>query len=580
MATPLPTSGISNQRGSLPLRPADDVMDLERLGTLHPYRLSFMRILMRRIMNERWVIQRRMFDLDENGYGTAIYTIDAAHGRFSFVVFAHHLDPEKRSDRVIADQWDMTVTLCEGDVDEEQLQLLRQNVPLQEAGRIDARNIVLSRANKSSRNFDYVVAELAAGRQPALAKIAQVGYLYRTTAVYGSGKFGMADWQKVHLMHADFARPFAAEMFTCFMIRQFSLEQAESIARARSPDTAVPMDDAIKRYMGIGNATGLGMAPYLINHPQLISRWIEVRETALARIVEAGEASEEKFELLQSLLRKAAQHLAEIATDNEVQNQRNGVTKAELEEVSRWIENQRSINWSALLDKALLSWSYETQELINSLLTEMYPELVDELEDSLCVSESMNLIPDQRLTDIRDLIESRYGWALNIDFDAPGSRDVFWYRSLEKLEPRLGQCGVDPGEDKAIKIAVAYDVRQCYDRVCECLQSENGVSAAQFAIEYPELRSILRRIQAMSQSVYGDIHANLTDTEVLPINLLRCKLSFFGVSKFDPKSRLWVRNTMFQGAPLASDIGSDFADDWYFPVMPAIDQENAQSTCR
>ena len=131
-----------------------------------------------------------------------------------------------------------------------------------------------------------------------------------------------------------------------------------------------------------------------------------------------------------------------------------------------------------------------------------------------------------------------------------------------------------------MKIAVAYDVRQCYDRVCECLQSENGVSAAQFAIEYPELRSILRRIQAMSQSVYGDIHANLTDTEVLPINLLRCKLSFFGVSKFDPKSRLWVRNTMFQGAPLASDIGSDFADDWYFPVMPAIDQENAQSTCR
>jgi hypothetical protein len=45
-------------------------------------------------------------------------------------------------------------------------------------------------------------------------------------------------------------------------------------------------------------------------------------------------------------------------------------------------------------------------------------------------------------------------------------------------------------------------------------------------------------------------------------------LSFFGVSKFDPKSRLWVRNTMFQGAPLVDDIGTDFADDWYFPVMP------------
>ena len=141
------------QRGSLNLRPASAVMDLERLGSLHPYRLSFMRVLIRRIMNERWQIERTTFELDNNGYGTAIYTIDASHGRFSFVVFAHHLDAENRSDRVIANQWDMTVTLCEGEVDEEQLQMLRKNVPLQEAGRVDARSIVLSRANKSSRNF-------------------------------------------------------------------------------------------------------------------------------------------------------------------------------------------------------------------------------------------------------------------------------------------------------------------------------------------------------------------------------------------------------------------------------------------
>jgi len=560
------------QQDSLNLRPADLVMNLERLGSLHPYRLSFMRILIRKIMNERWSIERTTFEIDADGYGTAIYTIDAAHGRFSFVVFAHHLDAENRSDRVIANQWDMTVTLCEGDVNAEQLQKLRENVPLQEAGRVDARSIVLSRANKSSRNFNYVVEELAAGRQPEFNKISRVGYLYRTTAVYGSGKFGMADWQKVLSAHADFARPFSAEMFSCFMIRHFSLEQAEFIAHARSPDTAVTMDDSVKRYIGIGNATGLGMAPYLVNHPQLISCWIEARETALARVLQSCAVTADTTASLLSMLRKATQHFVEIATDNETQNARNNATIAELREATLWVTDEHLSSWSAIVDKAAQSWTCETQELINSLLIELHPEVVDELEDKLCIDESMHLIAEQSLSEVRDLIESHYGWALKIDFDEPDSRDVFWYRSSEKSEPRLGRRGIDPGEDKAMKMDIAYQVRQCYDQVCNCLEEQTCTTAAQFALRCPENRSILRRIQTLSASVYGDIHANLTDTEVLPIHLLRCKLSFFGVSKFDPKSRLWVRNTMFQGAPLVSDIGEAFADDWYFPVMPRQDE--------
>ena len=58
----------------------------------------------------------------------------------------------------------------------------------------------------------------------------------------------------------------------------------------------------------------------------------------------------------------------------------------------------------------------------------------------------------------------------------------------------------------------------------------------------------------------------------MPIHLLRCKLSFFGVGKFDPKSRLWVRNTMFQGAPIIDDIADDYKDDWFFPTIEASEQ--------
>jgi len=58
------------------------------------------------------------------------------------------------------------MALVEGKVDQEYIEKLRENVPKQEAGRVDARVFVLSRANRSARNFDYVVNQLAAGEQP------------------------------------------------------------------------------------------------------------------------------------------------------------------------------------------------------------------------------------------------------------------------------------------------------------------------------------------------------------------------------------------------------------------------------
>jgi hypothetical protein len=66
-------------------------------------------------------------------------------------------------------------------------------VPKQEAGRISDRELVLSRANRSGRLWEHVVDRLAEGQQPDPARIDEVGYLMRTTAVYGSGKFGAAD---------------------------------------------------------------------------------------------------------------------------------------------------------------------------------------------------------------------------------------------------------------------------------------------------------------------------------------------------------------------------------------------------
>ena len=577
MQNSLSNSHVSGENNTLPMRPASKVMQLDRLGSLHQSRLSFMRTLVRRMVAENWQISAPVFDLDEQGFGKVVYQVQARYGVFSFVVFSHYLDPECRNDRVIADQWDLTMALCEGTIDSDQLSFLQNNVPKQEAGRVDSRVLVLSRANRSARTFEYVVDELSNGRQPNVDVIAEVGYLYRTTAAYGSGKLGMADWEKVWTKHRDFARPFAAEMFTCYLLRHFSIKQAEFLASKRDPQSAVEIEEDLKRYIGIGNSTGLGMAPFLINHPLLINQWIEMRETALARVVKQSELGITAgiVDQLAESVSRVLKHLSEIITEDERQSRINTEVGEELKMLRLWLVDQRSdlvnyLSWEALTQFAEDNWHIETQEVINTLLIELYPELVDDLEERMWVDESYEIVPEMSVAEIIILIESKYDWALTIDFSKHEALGVFWYRSEEKMEPRLGHTGVDIGMDKEMPLGIARRVRDCYDQLCQYDNDNSGKNIAHFIVKNPTYNGIVARIQTMSQSFYGDIRENLVHKDVLPINLLRCKLSFFGVSKFDPRSRLWVRNTMFQGAPLVDDFGKPFSDNWHFPIKPAF----------
>ena len=124
---------------------------------------------------------------------------------------------------------------------------------------------------------------LAKGEQPERQKIEPIGYLMRTTAVYGSGKFGAAD--RSHWVdRAEFAGSFQPELLAVWLIRSFTIDIVEHIARQRAPKTAIKLDPDIRRRIGVGNSTGLGMAPFLINHPALIHAWINARETALTRV--------------------------------------------------------------------------------------------------------------------------------------------------------------------------------------------------------------------------------------------------------------------------------------------------------
>ena len=551
------------------MRDPSVVMDLRRLGSFYPYKLSFMRKLIRKITHQKWKISIDHFNLDNDGYGEIVYDIKTPEDRFHFVVFSNFLDQNKRTDRVIAEQWDITLTLRHGKFDQNQLEMLRSNVPLQEKGRMSSNTLVLSRANRSSRNFDYVIDQLSTGQQPSIEKIKEVGYIYRTTAVYGSGKFGMADWEKVRKYYKDFSEPFSAEMFSCFMIRQFSFDQVEHIARVRSPKISVALTSITKRNLGIGNATGLGMAPFLIKHPLLINNWIEKREKVLCEILKTTQPDKNSLVTFLSLAQRAFHHLEEINSENKTQNKINKDASEDLKIMISWIaKNNKSIaNWTNLLNHIAKNYGVETQEIANTILIEIYPDIALDMENYDYIDEKYELIPKMTVIELQNIIKEKYEWALKYNFKKPKNNSVFWYRSEEKMEPRLGQRGIDEGAEKEMLIGIAKIVSECYNSICSLSKSSQIKTVGEFVFAQPKYRRIIRRIQTLSKTIYGEIQANLLEEDVMPIHLLRCKLSFFGVGKFDPKSRLWVRNTMFQGAPIIDDIEDIYEDDWFFPTI-------------
>ena len=179
------------------MRSPEKVMRLSRMGSSFQTRLSFMRSLTRRISKENWKFEKLRFEVDEKGYGPSVYVVHTSARTYSLITFTNEIAPEQRTDRVVAEVWDATFNLFDGIPTEADIKRLSENTPKQEAGRFRPSELVLARANKSLRLFEHVASRLSEGKQPDIELLASVGYLMRTTAVYGSGKFGCADREKI-----------------------------------------------------------------------------------------------------------------------------------------------------------------------------------------------------------------------------------------------------------------------------------------------------------------------------------------------------------------------------------------------
>ena len=559
------------QKSSEPLivnRPASVVMKLARMGSFHQSRLSFMRVLLRRLKAENWQFRQAEWHIDEHGVGLATYEAIGPERTYTLVAFAHDLPDEKRSDRVIAEAWDATYTLHDGTISKDDITRLAANVPRQEACRISGKELVLSRANRSVRLFDYVVDCLAKGQQPERQKIEPIGYLMRTTAVYGSGKFGAAD--RSHWVNrAEFSGSFQPELLAVWLIRSFTIDIVEHIARQRAPETAIKLDPDIRRCIGVGNSTGLGMAPFLINHPALIHAWINARETALTRVRKLPNTDRDIIANLTNLVQRALVNANEWTTDSPYQTHKTVGLRDDLARLTAYLtdfEPATAYPYNAIYDWGAQYLSLEGQEQLVSLLIEGHGALVDDLAITMSADETSTFHIDGSMTigKIKNIFDDCYGWVNEIDYSENAAKARVWYVSEEKLEPRLGERFEEPIEPFEQPLAPGRDVaaaRQTLD------QWDDRTSIASFLLAHPEHRHIIRRMQIVAVLPYAEIQDNTIAADMQPIDLLRCKLSFFGASKFDPRSDRWLRITMYQGAPFPDELARLDPDDLTYPPL-------------
>lgn len=547
-------------------RPPEQIMTLSRMGSFHQNRLSFMRTLLRRVHDQKWDFEKTRFEIDASGVGIAVYSATGPQNTYSLVAFANDLPPEKRSDRVIATEWDATFTLFDGVPSDQDIERLRNNIPLQESGRVTESELSLSRANRSVRLWDHVVNSLSEGLQPDITLVNKVGYLMRTTAVYGSGKFGVADRELIS-ERPECRGPFQIEMLTVFLIRTFVMDLVEHIAKMKSPKTAVTIEPDLRRCFGIGNSTGLGMAPFLMNHPMLINNWVLAKEEALYRVrnVEFPTAAEVK--IFKNLLPRVVQNANDWPTVHPVQLEKLAHLKNDLDLLCKQVgqvDFSASHPWNKLHLWSEEILSLEGREQLISLIMEPYPELVDCLTHCMDADEAKGFRIDgtMPISKLKSLCEDIYNWALEIDWSQKDANARVWYISEEKLEPRLGERFSEDIEDYEQPLQPGRDVARMYHDLRECSDDQ---TIAAFLLENPEHRHTARRCQLAARFQFAEIRDNTIDSKMMPIDLLRAKLSFFGAGHFDPRSDRWLRINMFQGAPFPSDIKEGYSDDWAYP---------------
>jgi hypothetical protein len=346
-------------------------------------------------------------------------------------------------------------------------------------------------------------------------------------------------------------------MLSVWLIRAFTVDLVEHLARARGGAAAVPLREDLRRGLGVGNSTGLGMAPFLMRHPVLLNNWMMAREEALSRVRAQARADEMTLAGFRATLAAAVQNAAEWQSAHPIQQAKLANLRDGLERLERFVAERWDVNapqpWDLLWHWGETNLALEAQEALLAAMLEPHGDLIDGLGHCMQADEEAHFGIDgaMRVAELRAILHAQYDWAIHTDYTDPAHCARFWYISEEKLEPRLGERFEEEGASRELPL----DTGRRAAALWQALQDEPAdTPLARFLLMHPEHRLMVRRVQTTARHPFAEIRDNLIDADMLPIDLLRCKLAFFGATRFDPRSDRWVRISLFQGAPYPDDL--------------------------
>ncbi|MFJ8748054.1 hypothetical protein ACIREO_01725 [Streptomyces sp. NPDC102441] len=571
--------------GSAPLPDPDDLMQPERLATLPPTRLSASRSLLHRMSRERWSVEIVRFDIDERARGQAVYRVRTPGHVIDFLVYSFEPKLEGRTGRIIGTDWDMMGALVEGETGEEELRRTREEMPKLYAGRATPGTLVWCRSNRSLRLFEHVVARLAEGRQPDADELWRVGYLMRNTGLDGNGTFGTRSYLALEDDH-PLRLPYQAQMLSAYLMREFSVDLAEHLARRAGGSTSVRLDPALRRSLGLGNGSALGLVFFANTHPALLDRWLTLRSLAVQRAralplapgtPEAGRATE--------LLARAARFYEDDPSPYQDFTPASDIAKGlhvlETQLDAALCSPVPGSVYGDLLRALPPRVCTEAREVYDAVLLELRPEETDAFLQHQPVDEELRRDPAQPVGELLSRLRSEYAWAFAYDMNDPAERHYRWYKSRDAEEPRRG-----PAEEVPEGLEWALDLPGDIQRLAGALESVPADTlVGEFLADRPGERDTVQRVQGLAGRRYHSPHMNMLGEEFVPVHVIRLmNAAFHGLDKTADALGRSVLGLLFHGAPTRTDLAADRASDWIYPQRPtnaprtaARDKESEQA---
>lgn len=559
---------------TITLRPASVLMTPARLAAIQPSRVSGARAFMNKMTRERWDISLQRLDVDENASGTVVYSIKSPTHEFSFIAFSFPPSRTARTGRIIGRAWDMIGTLNEGPATEADIESARLELPKLYSGRATPNALIWCRSNRSMRVFDQTLEALAAGKQPEISMLSEVCYLMRNTGLDGNGTFGTRSFPSLGTDH-PLGGVLQAQLLTAYLMREYSCDLVEHLARLKS-DKAVKMDPAIRRFLGVGNGSALGLIFFIQKHPRLINALLTARETAIAEaralpLVEADEHIEHLLELVRRaiIFRKQDKMVYEAFTSSQK-------VAADLEQVAEALEALRQTGlvdgeqvdfpFDALAKRFEASLSPEASETYLSLLVELVPDVVDNAIPAIDAPDEFTVQPAETAEDLLAFIRADYAWALETNMSTPDAYRYVWYKSETAEEPRRGAR-----EEAPDAIDLGLDICGDVQALVADLEAGKGdVTMARFLLKHPQHRYLVARIQSLRGLPYHTPHTNINAESFVPIDLVRLmNVGIHGIDKTRDFLNRNLRGVLYHGAPTPQEIRDGYSGTWFYPAEPA-----------